>query len=82
MNIDVFSSKTCIHCTRVKEWFEKNQISYSEKDILNDSEALVEFQELQGRATPFIVFKKDSGEIIETVLGFNEVKIKKILDLD
>jgi glutaredoxin len=81
MKIYVYSTDTCRFCTMLKNWLIENRVPFIEKDIVNDSQALYEFNKLQERATPLIIFKNESEEIIKKIVGFNKGELTKELSI-
>ncbi|MFD2680915.1 glutaredoxin family protein [Bacillus seohaeanensis] len=81
MKVYVYSTDTCRFCTMLKNWLIENRVTFIEKDIVNDSQALHEFNKFQERATPLIIFKNESEEIIKKIVGFNKGELTKELSI-
>lgn len=75
-NVTMYSTPTCPYCKLVKEFFAKNNISYSEKDISTDEKSRNEMVQKSGQlGVPVIDIE---GEII---VGFDEIKIAQALEI-
>lgn len=80
MEVTVYMNDNCGFCHKQKEWFDKNNISYSEKNIRNDQTAHQEFLELKGQGTPLTIIK--NNEEVVQILGFNQKKLKTKLGIE
>jgi len=73
--VKIYSTPTCHFCHLAKEYFTENKIEYTEYDVAADAEKRTEMMEKTGQmGVPVIDI---AGE---TVIGFNEAKIKELLD--
>lgn len=77
-DITVYSSDGCQYCVRLKEWLEKNNITYINKDI-NEEHVLMEFKQFNSSAIPFTLLVADNK--VERIIGYQPEKIKAILDI-
>lgn len=78
MEIIVYSSKDCGYCLKQKEFLEKKGFKFEIRDISDDEKYFNEFKELGGIGTPLTI-KKDSGQVVDKILGFNVEKLLKLL---
>ncbi|MED3922733.1 glutaredoxin family protein [Priestia aryabhattai] len=78
MEIKVFSNENCIFCKRQKDWLLENNINFIEKDIAI-RENLIEFNSYKAFGTPLTIIKKEDE--IYQVVGFNRIKLKKLLSI-
>jgi glutaredoxin-like protein NrdH len=78
MEIIVFSTKNCGYCAKQKEFLNEHNIKFEERDIHEDEKYYNEFKKLGGLGTPFTI-KKVSGEIVSTIMGFDEKQLLKKL---
>ena len=70
--IRIYTTPECVYCRMAKEFFEKNNISYEEKDVSVDDEAREEMIEKSGQmGVPVIDI---DGKII---IGFDEEELIK-----
>lgn len=78
MEIIVYSAKGCIYCDRQKEFMISKGIEFKEIDVNVDEEGFKEFRKLGGAGTPLTI-KKQNGEIVSKILGFDEKKLSQEL---
>ncbi len=74
-DIQIYTSETCHYCHEAKEFFEKNNIDYTERSVTKDTEARKTLMKKGIMSVPFIVI---NGEEIQ---GFDEEQIKDKLNL-
>lgn len=74
-NVDIYSSDTCTYCHLAKEFFKNNNIEYTEHNISKDMDARKTLMKKGVMSVPFIIINN------EEVLGFDEEKIKTLLNL-
>ena len=73
-NVTIYSTQTCGYCTMAKEFFNKHNIKYVEKDVGADEEARHEMLHKSNQmGVPVIDI---DGEIM---VGFNEPKLAELL---
>ena len=74
--VEIYTTPMCAYCKMAKDYFKKNNISYSEydvsKDVAKQQEMIAETHQF---GVPVIII---NGKI---VLGFDRAKIDKFLDL-
>lgn len=76
-NVQIYSTPTCHFCHMAKDYFQENNIEYTEHDVAADAEKRSEMMEKTGQmGVPVIDI---AGEVI---IGFNEAKIKELLAED
>jgi len=73
-NVKIYSTPTCHFCHMAKDYFKENNIEYTEFDVATDAEKRAEMMEKTGQMGVPVI---EVGE--ETVVGFNEAKIKELL---
>ena len=75
-SVKIYSTESCVYCKMVKEFFDKNNVKYEEKDVSKDEKSRAELVEKSGQTgVPVIDIE---GEI---VIGYDKEKIKRILGL-
>ncbi len=80
--ITIYSTPTCAYCHAVKEYFDENNIKYTDHNVAEDTEKQQEMIKKSGQmGVPVIVFSDKDGSNEEIVIGFNKEKIKVILGL-
>jgi glutaredoxin len=75
----IYTQETCSPCQAEKEWLKNNGISFEERDIRKNQKYLQEAIDLGASATPVTVIMKDNEK--EVVLGFDQEKLTKLLNL-
>jgi glutaredoxin 3 len=74
--VSVYTTPTCQYCKMAKEFFQTNNVAYSEHDVAADETLRNEMVEKSGQmGVPVIDIE---GEII---VGFDEPRIKEVLGL-
>lgn len=77
--IVVYTTPTCHFCKEVKEFFKKNKVKYTEKDVTKDKAALKEMVEKSGSMGVPVIVIDDKWK--SAIIGFNEPKLRKILNI-
>ena len=79
--VTIYSTPTCPYCMSAKEFFNENNIEFTNIDVSSDSEASEEMIEKSGQmGVPVIIIEEDGNE--EIIIGFaklGEVKIASVL---
>ena len=74
--VTIYSTPTCHFCHMAKEFFGENKITFTEKDVSTDQEALKEMVEKTGQmGVPVIDI---DGELM---VGFDKRTIKELLGI-
>ncbi len=74
--VKVYSTTTCPHCVRAKEYLSDNNIEFEEIDVAADQAKAKEMVDLTGQmGVPVIVI---DGEVI---VGFDRAKIQEKLGI-
>lgn len=73
-DVKIYSTPTCHFCHMAKDFFNENNIQYTEYNVAEDAEKRNEMMEKTGQMGVPVI---DIGG--ETVIGFNESKIKELL---
>ena len=74
--VKLYTTPYCTYCKLAKNFFNKNKVAFAEVDVAEDEKARNEMIKKSGQlGVP--VIEIDSV----VVIGFNETKIKKILEL-
>lgn len=74
--IKIYSTPTCIYCKHAKEFFNKNNIKYTEYDVAEDMKAREEMiAKTNQMGVPVIEI---DGKI---VIGFDQRKIEELLKI-
>jgi len=72
----IYSTPTCPHCDKVKEFLKNNDIDFTEYNVQENMEKAKEMIQETGKRT--VPVTKINGEI---VIGSNLDKIKKLLEI-
>jgi len=74
--VEIYSTPACHFCHKAKDFFEKNNIAYTEYDVASDLEKRKEMMDLTGqRGVPVIVIDGDWA------VGFDKTEVAKMLGL-
>lgn len=74
-NVVIYSSNTCGYCTMAKEYFNENNVEYTEKNVSTDLEARKELMSKGFMGVP-VIYVED-----EVIQGFDKVKLDELLGL-
>lgn len=69
----VYTMTGCSHCAGLKAYLNEKGIEFTERNVLEDDEAMTDFKKLGFRGTPVTVI----GE--ETMVGFDRSKFDELL---
>ena len=75
-NITIYSTPTCHFCHAAKEFFKKNNLTFTEYDVSSDQEKRTEMIERSGQMGVPVIYIDD-----EMMVGFNEPKLKELLGM-
>lgn len=83
MQITIYSTSTCPYCGQLKEYLNRNKISYTEKTIDTDEASRDEMSSISGgfMGVPYTVINYDDGKR-ETVVGFDRGKLDRLLQIN
>ena len=71
--IVVYTMTGCGHCAGLKAYLNEKGIEFTERNVLEDDEAMADFRKLGFRGTPVTVI----GE--ETIVGFDKNRFDEFL---
>jgi len=72
--IVIYSTPTCPYCKRAKDYFQRNNIEFTEYNVAKDRKAAKEMIKKSGQlGVPVIII---NGELI---IGFNQTQLDEIL---
>ena len=75
-NVTIYSTPSCHFCHMAKDFFNANNISYTEHNVAGDMEKRKEMVEKSGQMGVPVILIGD-----ELVIGFNKPKIVELLGL-
>jgi glutaredoxin 3 len=74
--VTIYSTPVCHFCHAAKDFFQENNIKYTEHDVAMDAEKRQEMIEMTNQmGVPVIRINDD------IIIGFDEGKLKELLDL-
>ena len=76
IKIRIFSTPSCPYCVTLKEYLKEKEFEYEDINVAEDKEATKEMIEKSGQMG--VPVSEIKGEII---IGFDKVKINKILEI-
>lgn len=76
-NVTIYTTPTCHFCHAAKEFLNENKITYTEKNISTDQEALKEMVEKSGQMGVPVINVDD-----KYLIGFDKSALKELLDLN
>ncbi|MEK7560462.1 MAG: glutaredoxin family protein [Patescibacteria group bacterium] len=75
-NVTIYTTPTCVYCKMAKDFFDKNNVPYTEKDVVADSAARDAMIAKSGQmGVPVIDI---DGKL---TIGFDQPRIKELLNL-
>jgi len=76
-NVVIYSTPTCSFCNMAKDFFEENNIEYTEHDVSTDAEKRQEMIEKSGQMGVPVIFVDN-----DMIIGFDKEKISQMLELN
>ncbi|MDD3693900.1 MAG: glutaredoxin family protein [Candidatus Pacebacteria bacterium] len=75
-DVTIYSTPTCHFCHMAKDFFQENNITYTDYNVAEDADKRAEMVEKTGQmGVPVIEINGD------LVVGFNEGKLRDLLEL-
>lgn len=74
--VTVYSTPTCHYCNLAKEFFKRNNVTFTEVNVGADREAARAMVQRTGQMGVPVI---DVGD--ETIIGFNEEKLRQLLSI-
>lgn len=75
-NVTIYSTPTCHFCHMAKDFFKDNGITYTDHNVFEDLEKRNEMFTKSGQRGVPVIFIDN-----EMIIGFDEQKIKTLLDI-
>jgi len=77
MNVEVYSTPTCMYCNLLKDHLKANDVEFTEVNVAEDAEKRAMLVEKSGQmGVPVTLI----GE--EVIVGFNKDKINELLNIE
>jgi len=81
MKIKVYSTPVCQFCNLVKQFLNEHQLEYEEINVAADENKAQEMVAKSGQmGVPVSIIEKDDGGE-EIIVGFNQNKLKEVLNI-
>lgn len=78
--VKIYSTPTCPYCVMAKEFFEENEIEYTDINVAEDKKAAEEMvKKTDQMSVPVIIVEKEGKENI--VVGFDKEKLVSLLEI-
>lgn len=78
--VTIYSTQTCGYCKAAKEFFQANNVDYTEHDVGSDQEKAKEMIEKSGQmGVPVIVVGEGDDE--QLIVGFDQGRLSEALGL-
>jgi glutaredoxin-like YruB-family protein len=74
--VTIYSTPACHFCHAAKDFFNENNVTYTEHDVAADAEKRQEMIDLTGQMGVPVIHIGD-----DVVIGFDEPKVKELLGL-
>lgn len=75
-NVTIYSTPTCRFCHAAKEFFKENNVAFTDYDVSSDAEKRAEMVQKSGQMAVPVIFIDN-----EMTIGFDEFRIKKLLNI-
>lgn len=72
-DVTVYTMTGCQHCAGVKAYLKEKGIEFTERNVLEDDQAMAAFKTLGFRGTPVTLVG------VEAIVGFDREKLDEIL---
>lgn len=72
----IYSTPACHYCEAAKEFFVNNDVAYTEHDVATDPDKRQEMVDMTGQMGVPVIQVGD-----DVVIGFDEAKLKELLDM-
>ncbi|MDD7593498.1 MAG: glutaredoxin family protein [Peptoniphilaceae bacterium] len=73
-DVTIYTTPTCVHCKAAKAYMQENDIPYTEKNVVEDTEARAWMNERGYRGVPVIVVDG------EEMMGFDPQKFNELVN--
>lgn len=73
MKVEIYTMPSCEWSNKLKTWLDEHSISYEDKDVSKDPEAVQKVNSLTGKYdVPVLVFEDN------VLIGFSDKKLKEL----
>lgn len=78
--VTMYTTKTCIYCKATKEFFQQNNVQYTEIDVGSDPAKAREMIEKSGQmGVPVIIVGEGADE--QLIVGFDQPRLRQALEI-
>ena len=75
-NVTIYTTPTCVYCKMTKEFFQKNNVPYEEKNVATDAVARDHMIQKSGQMGVPVIEVDD-----KIIIGFDQPRLKEALSL-
>lgn len=79
-SVTIYSTPSCHFCHEAKEYFDANNVTYTDHNVVEDADKRQEMVDRSGQMGVPVIIVGD-GEDAEIVVGFDKEKITSLLGL-
>ena len=79
-SVTIYSTPSCHFCHEAKEYFDANNVAYTDHNVVEDAEKRQEMVDRSGQMGVPVIFVGD-GDDAEMVIGFDQPKLAELLEL-
>ena len=72
----IYSTPSCVHCQHAKQFFDENNVEYTDHDVSEDQQKRQEMVEKSGQMGVPVIFVGD-----EMIVGFDQDRLSQLLEL-
>lgn len=76
MDIKVYSTPSCVYCVKVKDYFKKHGVKFTDYDVSKNQKYAEEMVKKSGQMGVPVVLMGN-----QVIVGFDKAKIDRILNL-
>ena len=74
--VSIYTTATCVYCKMAKEFFQKNNVEYTEYDVASDDAKRQEMIDKTGQMGVPVIMVDD-----EMIVGFDQAKLSELLGI-
>lgn len=75
-DVTIYSTPNCIHCQHAKKFFSEHDVEFTDYDVSSNAEKRQEMVDKSQQTGVPVIIVED-----EIVVGFNEAKLKSLLNI-
>lgn len=78
--VTIYSTPSCHFCHEAKDFFDANNVTYTDHNVVEDTEKRQEMVDRSGQMGVPVIAVGD-GDAAEIVIGFDKDKLAELLEL-